>query len=192
MVLGVVLALLAAPGASAGVHNLIPADAAEDPQDSFRADDALFFYATVDIKGGRVCIIHVDADPDTASCDSPAWGSPNTIGGLGTTYSLAEGPYLRIGTWRLMAETIPLDEGEEAEVTSISEPFTVSPCGADCDATLSSEVVTEFKAAAQGRSAASCSSTSSRSSSSSRTAAGASAAAASPCSSGSHPSACPS
>ena len=88
---------------------------------------------------------------NSASCDAPAWGSPNTIGGLGTTYSLAEGPYLRVGTWRLAAETIPLDEGEEPVVTSVSEPFTVSPCGADCDTTLSSGIVNEFKSAAQTR-----------------------------------------
>ena len=149
--LAVCVLLLAcwAPSASAGVYNLVPADASEDPQDSFRADDALFFYATVDIKGGRVCIVGPNADVDSASCDAPAWGSPNTIGGLGTTYSLAEGPYLRVGTWRLAAETIPLDEGEEPVVTSVSEPFTVSPCGADCDTTLSSGIVNEFKSAAR-------------------------------------------
>ena len=63
-----------------------------------------------------------------------------------------EGPYLRVGTWRLIGRRSALDEGEEPEVTSISEPFTVSPVRRPtCDTSLSSDAVTAFKSAAQGR-----------------------------------------
>jgi hypothetical protein len=141
----------AVPGlAHAAVHNLVPANQAEEPTESFRADEALFFYATSDIKGGRVCIVPAEGEMEELSCESPAWGSPNTVGGIGTIFSVAEAPYLRVGSWRLLGETIA-DEENDAEPTAISAPFTVSPCGAGCDPTLGSDAVTAFKSAAQGR-----------------------------------------
>ena len=139
---------MTAPAAHAGVHNLIPANQNEEPTESFRADDALFFYATSDIKGGRVCVVPAEGELEGLSCDGSAWGKANTVGGVGTVYSLLEPPYLRVGTWRLLAETIPPEEGQEPEPTAVSQPFTVTPCGDDCDKTIASDIVNAFKAGA--------------------------------------------
>ena len=144
----VALALIAsalwAPRAEAGVYNVIPSNQFEEPTDSFRADDALFFFATSDIKGGTVCVVAATAG-SAASCENPGWSSPNTVAGIGTIISLAEQPYLRIGTWKLIAETIPLSPGEKPERTAESIPFTVAPCGESCNPSIASDIANEFK-----------------------------------------------
>jgi PKD repeat protein len=126
------------PPAAAGVFNPIPADVAEDPQDSFVDDDALFAYATVDIAGGRLCVVSGTESPASQSCDRPAWGSAKTVIGLGTTYTLIKGPPLKPGTWRLLAEN------SIGDTTGFSQPFTVSPCG-DCSQEIAAAVVAQWK-----------------------------------------------
>ena len=134
------LLALAAP-ASAGVYNPIPADASGDLQDTFVDDDALFAYATVDIQGGEICIINNVDEMEGQSCERPAWGTSNTIVGIGTTYTLLEAPTLYPGTWRLLAVN------SVGEPTALSIPFTVSPCQ-DCSRAIADSVVAEWKARA--------------------------------------------
>ena len=131
------------PAAQAGVYNPQPADLSGDPQESFVDDDALFAYSTVDIRGGQICIVNDEVvSPNQGSCDSGfAWGSPNTIVGLGTNYSLIEAPTLHPGTWRL------LSVDSKGKPTGLSQAFTVTACR-DCSRRLSQEVVAEWKARA--------------------------------------------
>ena len=130
---------------AAGLYGPVPADQNGDPTDTFRSDDALFVFAVSDIKGGRVCVVPPTGALAGLSCDAPAWGEPNTLVGIGTVYSLMEGPYLRVGSWRLLTETIPVDPGEEAVPLAVSDVFTVSPCDQTCDPTIAQAVVDEFK-----------------------------------------------
>jgi len=95
-----------------------------------------------------VCVVGPEGDLEDLSCKHPAWGSPDTVTGIGTVFSLAEGPILRTGTWRLLTESLGLDEGTKPEPLAVSAPFSVSPCGEDCDKSIASDIVTEFKAAA--------------------------------------------
>ena len=137
----IALLLALAVPASAGVHNPIPADASGDLQDTFVDDDALFAYATVDIAGGEMCIVDNVDEMEGQSCQRPAWGTPNTIVGIGTTYTLLEAPSLVPGTWRLLAVD------SVGEPSALSIPFTVSPCQ-DCSREIASSVVAEWKARA--------------------------------------------
>ena len=68
------------------------------------ADGALFAIGTADLGGGRVCIVDIEADVDTASCNTPAWGTPNQIVAVGTFIQPIEGPFLRTGIWRRFGE----------------------------------------------------------------------------------------
>ncbi len=135
------LVSLATP-AHANISNVIPADAESNPNWSFTNKDALFVYVITDIAGGRVCITDVD---DTKTCDAPAWGDTNILFGIGTQYSLIEGPDLKVGNWRLRAETE--DKATKSWVESAtSDVFTVSPCvGADCDSTIGAAAAKAFK-----------------------------------------------
>ncbi len=139
---------VAAPDVRAGLFNPIPADQFEDPQDFFRADDALFFYATSDIKGGRICVVPEDGALSTLSCDSPAWGDANTAVGIGTVFGLLEPAPLRVGTWRLLTETFVENPNDDPIPLAVSAPFTVAPCDGTCDSTISDGVVLQFKATA--------------------------------------------
>ena len=93
-----------APPARAGIFSLFAANRAEDIADTIEADDALFAIGTADLGGGRVCIVDMEADVDTASCNTPAWGTPNQIVAVGTFIQPIEGPFLRPGIWRLFGE----------------------------------------------------------------------------------------
>ncbi len=131
------------PGpAYAGLFNPIPADFSGDPQDQFVDDDGLFAYTTSDIQGGRICIVNDEVTLATAGdfpCNSPAWGSANTVVGIGTQYTLVEGPTLHLGTWRLITENTIGD------ATGLSIPFTVRACP-DCDGSIAGSAVQAFKA----------------------------------------------
>jgi PKD repeat protein len=129
--------------ALANLSNVFTADAGGDLTDQFTNTDALFVYVITDIAGGRVCIVD---EADTQTCDKPAWGTKNTIFGIGTQYSLIEGPKLKVGTWRVRAEA--QDEDTKAWVESaLSDPFTVSACvGEGCASTIGAEAAAAFKA----------------------------------------------
>jgi hypothetical protein len=131
-----------APPAQANISNVIPADAESNPNWSFTNKDALFVYVITDIAGGRVCITDVD---DTRTCDAPAWGDTNILFGIGTQYSLIEGPDLKVGNWRLRAETE--DKTTKSWVESAtSDVFTVTACvGAECDSTIGAAAAKAFK-----------------------------------------------
>src|SRR5688572_33280639 len=98
--LTVVLALMGAllvgmPEAQAALHNPIPMNQDEEPTYDFVDDDALFIYVTSDIAGGRACIVEASvATPGAGSCDTPAWGSPNAIVGIGSIITPLEAPSL--------------------------------------------------------------------------------------------------
>jgi PKD repeat protein len=125
----------------AGLFNPIPADFTGDPQDQFVDDDYLFAYMTSDLLGGRICIVDENttlASAGTFPCNSPVWGSPNTVVGIGTIYTLIENPTLWPGTWRLITENTI------GEPLGLSIPFTVTPCP-DCDRSLAAATAQAFK-----------------------------------------------
>jgi uncharacterized repeat protein (TIGR01451 family) len=129
--------------AFAGLHNPISADGNGDPNDAFFTTDALFMYATSDIKGGTACIVSASMQVPAGDCaGAKAWGSPNRIVGIGTVYELLQGPSLRVGSWKIMTE----DSFHVA--TNLSDIFTVSPCdiGMGCDSELGQEQADAFKA----------------------------------------------
>jgi hypothetical protein len=142
----VLLALAAPHSAGARLNNLIPATADGDPTDTFRADDALFTYTTSDFKGGTACIVNEnigDVSDGSASCDTPAWGSPNVIFGIGTLFQALEGPFLYVGTWRLLG-----DGGSNPGDDTLSQPFYVVPCADTCDPTIAQATIDHWKAGA--------------------------------------------
>ncbi|MFN0093045.1 MAG: cadherin-like domain-containing protein [Acidimicrobiales bacterium] len=121
-------------------------DAADILVDTFRSDEALFAYVVTDIVGGEVCIVDATVeDPAAASCDDPAWGSPNRVFGIGTLHTLLEGPGLAPGTWKLLG-TMP-NGAPGGRV--LSAPFTVVPCGATCNYELGAAAAEAFKAPAR-------------------------------------------
>lgn len=138
--------LLAAPEpAVAALTNVWPANAEGDIYpDNLTTTSGLYVYVTSDLTGGRVCIIAATGDGD---CDSPAWGDPNVIIGIGTVFQLIEGPALVEGTFRLRTET-PRPAGQDGwEEGATSDVFTIQPCRDDCDSTVGAELANEFKAA---------------------------------------------
>ena len=129
--------------AAGAVANVIPADASGDPIDELRADEALFAYATVDLLGGKVCIVNATVQSaDDASCARPAWGTPNDVSGLGLTFLPIQPPILYVGRWRLLGHG---DEGGRV----LSQPFTVLPCEHSCQPELALATLADWKAAAQ-------------------------------------------
>lgn len=86
--------------AQAGLFNVMPTDIDGNPNYDFTTADALFVYATSDIRGGRVCVVDASAEnPADASCDSPAWGSTNNIVTIGSYFGPLEAPPTH--TWQL-------------------------------------------------------------------------------------------
>jgi hypothetical protein len=136
-----VLFVWAPPAAHAAVTSANPADGTGELYPDFTTDDALFAYVTSDTRGGRVCVIAATGD---GSCDAPAWGSPNTIVGIGTLFILLEGPDLEVGTWRLRTEN-PTPDGWERGYTSAV--FGVRPCEVDCDKQIGRQQADDFKRA---------------------------------------------
>ena len=148
--LGAVLGLLAAvtpwftPTASANLNTPIPADANGDPADQFFDTDALFVLTLSDFRGGSVCVVPESVLSPEGGCKAKKapWSTPNRILGIGTVYSLIEGPTLRVGTWRLLSE----DSAGNGQF--VGETFTVSPCTPDagCDPTIGAAAAAAFKA----------------------------------------------
>ena len=121
LILMTTLSLIQANDAAAGLYGPIPANEEGDPTDEFVDDNALYVYVRSDIQGGRICVVENTDDVGAVSCERPAWGTPNTIVSIGTTYALLEAPSLVPGTWRLLAEN------SEGTPTELSIPFTVRP-----------------------------------------------------------------
>jgi hypothetical protein len=149
----VLVALLFCAGASsalARVNNVIPATADGDPTETFRADEALFVYATPDLNGGTICVVSAaldDVSSGAFSCKGSRiqWGSPNFVFGGSLIFQPLEAPYLHIGTWRLLG-----DGGDQPGGDTVSQPFTVLPCADTCDPTLAQATVADWKSAATG------------------------------------------
>ena len=128
------------PEARAALNAPQPADGAGELVDTLTTRDALFAYVLSDVAGGRICVI---ADTGAGDCDDPAWGTPNVVVGIGTTYTLLEGPSLKPGAWRLHTET---GSGETWFPNQTSEVFTVTPCGpGECLGALGREQADSFK-----------------------------------------------
>ncbi len=140
-----------APPAVALIANPIPADASGDPNDTFRADDALFAYFTVDFSGGDICVVNADTVPTAGmNCEAGyAWGTPNHFVGLGLQYEGLEAPFLLVGTWRLLAAPTPT-AGNPNPIPSLSDPFVVTPCADTCDTSIGAAAIAAWKAAAGG------------------------------------------
>ena len=64
LVLSLILALtglmVLAPASQAALHNPIPMNSDEEPDDEFTDDDALFVYVTSDIRGGASRTVFAD------------------------------------------------------------------------------------------------------------------------------------
>ena len=115
----------------------------------FEADDPLFAYFTVDITGGDICIVNESTVPAPGmNCESGvAWGSPNHFVGLGLQHQGLEGPFLTIGTWRLLAASTPTS-ANPTPTPLLSAPFTVGPCVGTCDASIGQAAIDAWKASA--------------------------------------------
>ena len=136
--------------AHANIGTIVAADAAGSPVDSYESDEAIYALAVLDIMGGRVCVV---ADPNTDTCEAPAFGTKNYLTGIGTMHALIEAPYLKPGTYYLLAETF--DNGLWVP-TALSDAFTVTSCEADgarCDRTVAMQEVAAWKAASAQRTA---------------------------------------
>ncbi len=121
------------------LHNPIPLNQNEEPTYDFVDDDALFAYVTSDTAGGRVCIVEASVeDPANGDCDSPAWGTPNVVVGVGSVFTPIEAPTLNPGSWRLLTEDSAFDP------TAVSEVFTVTPCD-DCSRELALAAIQAWK-----------------------------------------------
>ena len=139
---GLVVAIApAARIALAALHNPIPLNSSEEPTEDFTDADALFAYVTSDIAGGRVLVEGAITDPNAASCDHPAWGTENTVLGIGSIFVPIQGPPLEPGEWRLLVEDSI--GGQHA----LSAPFYVTPCPG-CSHAIGLAAVQEFKNAA--------------------------------------------
>ena len=143
-----------APPVKAGIYSLFAANSAEDITETIAADDAIFAIGTSDLGGGRVCIVNEDADIKSASCNAPAWGSPNQVVAVGTFIIPIQAPMLYIGRWRLFGEGDCLELMKGLCLTpatrSMSEPFTVTPCAPACDTTLATAALQAWKDVAEG------------------------------------------
>ena len=141
--------LVLVPGArtaEAFIGNVIPANELEEPTDTFTTANALFAFVTTDPRGGRVCVVPettVNPGDGSLSCDGAAsWATPNFVSGIGTVIVPIKGPYLRVGTLRLLADS------SQGAADALSIPFHVRAC-TDCDTTLAQSILDEWKAAAR-------------------------------------------
>lgn len=78
--------------AEAGLHNPVPADAFENPQNEFTDQMSIWVYVTSDTLGGWVCIVPADG----GNCIS----KPTFLIGIGTTYGLVSQP-IAVGNYRI-------------------------------------------------------------------------------------------
>lgn len=131
--------------AGALIGNVIPANEAEEPTDTFTTANALFAIATVDPLGGRICVVPASTEnpgDGSLSCDAAEpWASPNFVSGIGTVIVPIKGPFLKVGEWKLLGDS------SRGARDALSIPFTVSPC-LDCDTTIANEILAQWKAAA--------------------------------------------
>ena len=133
---------ISAQTAFAGLYNPIPANAQEDPSFEFTDNEALFAYFTSDVKGGTICVVSgAVTNPDEASCDQPAWGTPNFELTIGLGFSLLEKPPLPPGEWKLLVEDT------QKTGHALSPAFLVTPCPG-CSHEIGEEAVERFKNAA--------------------------------------------
>ncbi len=149
----VVVALLAlvvsvglpfAEPAEAALTNVFPADGTGEIYPDFTQDDALFAYVLSDIQGGRVCVVR---ETGPASCDDVAWGEPNAVVGIGTVFTLVEGPDLPRGTYRLHTEN---KFGDGWLPGATSDVFTIDVCRVDCELGIGRRQADAFKDMARG------------------------------------------
>ena len=140
---GVLLAL--APGASARVHAVIPANA-DGPNENFTSNENLWATGTANPLEGadQLCVVPADTGPDGACPTAGIWGQPNIIAVTGTYLQPIVPAPLPVGTWRILADNG--DDGEDV----ISEPFYVDQCTppADCRTALAAAELAPWKAAA--------------------------------------------
>ncbi len=128
--------------AQAALWNPIPMNQNEEPTFEFLDAEVLVAYVTSDVKGGRVCVVaDTLTDPAQGDCDSPAWGEPNTVVGVGSSFTMIEAPPLRPGTWRLLTEDV------KGMPLALSETFVVRAC-LECPASMAPQYVAEWKARA--------------------------------------------
>ncbi|GAB3248496.1 hypothetical protein [Kineosporia babensis] len=149
----VVLGLVVfAPSAQAHLYNPIPADEDGLPENRFTTADALFAYMTSDLEGGDICVVPdaplaEEDSENTCSKRKVDWSTPNYVIGVGTVYTLIEGPSLVPGTYRLMVTEHETSDGEGGGSAKLSEPFTVEPCVIEsgCDPRIGAEAAAAFK-----------------------------------------------
>src|SRR5690606_381272 len=99
-----------------------------------------------DFTGGYVCVVDASVtDPGSASCVTPAWGSPNRFVGIGTMIGQPiEGPLLPVGEWRLLAA----DTTDKQVGRSLSPVFRVLPCLGEGDTKPAEDALAEWKSRA--------------------------------------------
>ena len=109
--------------AQAELHGPIPYNEAVGEIYEFVDDDALSILVRSDLRGGTACVVEASVeDPADGSCDTPAWGTPNDIIGIGTVITLLQAPSLVPGDWRILVQN------SVGEPTEVSEIFTVTAC----------------------------------------------------------------
>lgn len=161
LTLTLIAALSAAVPAGASLPNLFPADDEYVPEGLFRSDEVLYAEGTTDLGGGKICVVPPTTDlPPGAdlSCKDLAapWASPNRVIGIGTFFTPIQGPYLRVGEWRLLGDGDCVRDGDDnctpgtTASDSLSDTFTVRSCEPNCDPTIAQAQLNQWKAWAGG------------------------------------------
>ena len=96
--------VMSAPHASAALYGPIPSDESGDPTLDFLDTDALFVYLRSDIAGGRACVIAEAGDDWRYDSPAPGWNRSTHLVGIGTLWSLLQGPHLPVGRFRIGVE----------------------------------------------------------------------------------------
>jgi uncharacterized repeat protein (TIGR01451 family) len=141
-------ALASAATAQAAATNLIPANAQEEPTDVFTDADGITAIGTSTVRGGIICIVGAavsDPGDNSLDCDHPAFGTPNPFLGVGTFILPIQGPVLKPGTYRLLAD----GDADGTEPDKLSQPFTITTCD-NCDPAPAQSIFADWKASAQG------------------------------------------
>jgi uncharacterized repeat protein (TIGR01451 family) len=136
-----------APAAYAAATNVIPANALEEPTDAFTDADGITAIVTSTVRGGIICIVGAavtDPGDNSLTCDHPAFGTPNPFLGVGTLILPVQGPVLKPGTYRLLAD----GDADGTEPDKLSQPFTVTTCDG-CDPAPAQSIFASWKASAK-------------------------------------------
>jgi uncharacterized repeat protein (TIGR01451 family) len=136
-----------APAAHAAATNVIPANALEEPTDAFTDADGITAIVTSTVRGGIICIVGAavsDPGDNSLTCDHPAFGTPNPFLGVGTLILPVQGPVLKPGTYRLLAD----GDADGTEPDKLSQPFTVTTCDG-CDPAPALSIFASWKASAK-------------------------------------------